>query len=82
MKTFQEFINEAVEVSHTNYQYTHNKKPAGSGTWIFSHNKDPNLATGKAGTDYIIHNGTYTEAKNKAKSWAKSQGHSLIHVAT
>lgn len=82
MKTFQEFINEGVEVSHSNYQNTHSRAPKGMGSWVFSHNKNPNLATGKEGIDYVTHNGTYTEAKNKAKSWAKSQGHSLIHVAT
>lgn len=75
-------VEEGVEVSHSNYEFTHGAKPRGHGNWIFSPHKDVDLMKHKKGEDYFHHQGNYSEAKAKAASWAKAAGHTQLHVAT
>lgn len=87
LKAFANFIlsvNESVEVEHDAFEFSSGKKPSGHGSWVFTrdgiqHRLDFNKH--KEGKDWFQHNGTYGEAKTAAKKWAKSVGHSIIHVA-
>lgn len=84
MKSFKEFLGEAVEVDTSTFYRSHAKKPSGSGSWLFTRDGVQNnldFSKHKKDVDYFEHNGTYAEAKKKAKEWAKSKGKSFIHVA-
>lgn len=84
MKTFKEFLGEAVEVSTDTFYRSHMKQPRGHGSWLFTRDGVQNtldFSKHKKGEDYFEHQGTYPEAKKKAKEWAKSKGRSYIHVA-
>jgi hypothetical protein len=69
-------LDEAVEVDHSNYKFTHGKEPRGEGNWAFHNEKNGSLDSG------FTHRGTYTAAKSAAKKWASSKGHTRIHVLT
>ena len=82
MKTFEEFINEAIEVKgHDNYKFAHGKKPSGHGNWhigigisTIDHKRH------KEGEHYISHNGKLSDAVAKAKHVAKAQGINSVHI--
>lgn len=74
-------LNESVEVSSDFYQYAHGKKPSGHGAWMFTPHRSGVHTSHKEGVNYISVTGKYGEAKKKAQSWAKSLGHTKIHVA-
>lgn len=85
MKTFDEYLSEnqiltEVDVRHEQYQGAHGKKPSGHGNWMFSHHKNVDFKQHKEGHDFTSHNGSYSEAKKHAQQWAKSKGHSVVHV--
>lgn len=75
-------IREAVEVSTTEYEFTHGKPRGSAGGWMFGKHKSVNFDKHKEGEDYVTIKGvhTYGEAKKKAKTWAAEKGHRLIHV--
>ena len=76
-------LAEAVEVSTTEYEYSHGRKPRGSaGGWMFGKHKSVNFDKHEEGKDYVTIKGvhTYGEAKKKAKEWAASKGHRIIHA--
>lgn len=76
-------IDEAVSVEgHDRYEYAHGHKPRGQGNWIFSSHKSIDFSKHKEGADYMKHNGSFTDAQKAAKSWAKTQGHTTVHVQT
>lgn len=71
-------IVEGIEVSTSNYEFSHGKKPKGSGGWMFSPHKNPDMKTQK--DDVFSTHGSYTDAKKKAAAWAKDKGHRTIHA--
>ena len=72
------------EVSNTDYEFTHGKKPGGQGSWFFvAHRGGINFSKDVEGEDYIqLHQMTYGDAKKAAVKWAKSKGHTSLFVAT
>ena len=72
------------EVSNTDYEFTHGKKPGGQGSWFFvAHRGGVNFSKDVEGEDYIqLHQMTYGDAKKAAVKWAKSKGHTSLFVAT
>ena len=72
------------EVSNTDYEWTHGKKPGGQGSWFFvAHRGGINFSKDVEGEDYIqLHQMTYGDAKKAAVKWAKSKGHTSLFVAT
>jgi len=81
MKALQSTLNESVHFMTSNFELSHGRKPAGRGSWFFSKHSHINFDKHKEGDDYVsFNNKTYSEARNKAKEWAKSKGHSIIHV--
>lgn len=82
--SFKEYLAEAATVDTESYKRSHGKQPNGRGSWIFiKHGIQNSLDFSKheEGKDWFQHNGTYAEAKSKAKNWAKTQGYSYIHTA-
>lgn len=75
-------VYEAVEVSTSEYEFSHGKPRGSAGGWMFGKHKSVNFDKHKEGEDYVTIKGvhTYGEAKKKAKAWAAEKGHSLIHV--
>jgi len=71
------------DVSNTDYQWTHGKKPGGHGSWFFvAHRGGINFNKDVEGEDYIqLHGMSYGEAKKAAVKWAKSKGHTSLFVA-
>ncbi len=72
------------EVSNTDYQWAHGKKPGGQGSWFFvAHRGGINFSKDVEGEDYIqLHQMSYGDAKKAAIKWAKSKGHTSLFVAT
>lgn len=72
------------EVSNTDYQWTHGKKPGGQGSWFFvAHRGGINFGKDVEGEDYVeLHGMSYGDAKKAAVKWAKSKGHTSLFVAT
>jgi len=72
------------EVSNTDYEFTHGKKPGGQGSWFFvAHRGGINFSKDVEGEDYIeLHGMSYSDAKKAAVKWAKSKGHTSLFVAT
>jgi len=72
------------EVSNTDYQWTHGKKPGGQGSWFFvAHKGGINFGKDVEGEDYIqLNQMPYGDAKKAAIKWAKSKGHTSLFVAT
>jgi len=82
--SFKEYITEEVEVSSDTYRFSNTKNPSGHGSWIFTrdgiqHSLD--FSKHKKDEDWFEHRGTFGAAKTAAKKWARSKGHSYIHVA-
>lgn len=75
-----EHLDEVEVAGADRYAFSHGKKPAGTGTWFFSKHKSVDFGKHKEGIDHISVRGTYGEAKKKATTWAKEQGHAVIHV--
>lgn len=72
------------EVSNTDYEWTHGKKPSGQGSWFFvAHKGGINFSKDVEGEDYIqLNQMSYSDAKKAAIKWAKSKGHTSLFVAT
>jgi len=72
------------EVSNTDYEFTHGKKPSGQGSWFFvAHRGGINFSKDVEGEDYVeLHGMSYSDAKKAAVKWAKSKGHTSLFVAT
>ena len=72
------------EVSNTDYEWTHGKKPKGTGSWFFvAHKGGVNFSKDVEGEDYIeLHGMSYSDAKRAAIKWAKSKGHTSLFVGT
>lgn len=72
------------EVSNTDYEFTHGKKPKGTGSWFFvAHRGGINFSKDVEGEDYVeLHGMSYGDAKKAAVKWAKSKGHTSLFVAT
>ena len=83
MISFKTFLGEAVEVDTSTFYRSHTKQPTGRGSWLFTRDGVQNtldFSKHKEGEDWFQHNGTYAEAKRKAKEWAKTKGRTFIHV--
>lgn len=72
------------EVSNTDYEFTHGKKPKGQGSWFFvAHRGGINFSKDVEGEDYIqLNQMSYGDAKKAAVKWARSKGHTSLFVAT
>lgn len=72
------------DVSNTDYEFTHGKKPKGQGSWFFvAHRGGINFSKDVEGEDYIqLNQMSYGDAKKAAVRWAKSKGHTSLFVAT
>ena len=74
-------MDEAVEVSHARYMRSHGKKArdahgGGSSSWMFTH-KDMGEVDVK---DTYTAQGKLADAKKRAQSWAKQNGHSTVYI--
>lgn len=78
------FRSKKAEVSNTDYEWTHGKKPGGQGSWFFvAHRGGVNFSKDVEGEDYVeLHSMSYGDAKKAAVKWAKSKGHTSLFVAT
>jgi hypothetical protein len=84
MISFKDYLAEDVEVVSDSYKFNHDHNPKGMGSWIFTRDGIQNkldFDVHKKGVDWFEHHGTYSAAKTAAKKWARSRGHSYIHVA-
>lgn len=72
------------EVSNTDYELAHGKKPKGHGSWFFvAHRGGIDFSKDVEGEDYIeLHQMSYGDAKKAAIKWAKSKGHPSLFAAT
>jgi hypothetical protein len=72
------------DVSNTDYEWTHGRKPSGKGSWFFvAHKGGINFGKHVEGEDYIqLNQMSYSDAKKAAVKWAKSKGHTQLYVAT
>jgi hypothetical protein len=71
----EEDLDEAVRVSSERYVRSHSKQPKGRGGWFFSSSSKG----GEKGQEFSF-NGSYADAKQKAREWAKSKGIDYIYV--
>ncbi len=67
----QILFSEAIEVSTTEFEFSHGKKPKGDGGWIFKIGSEEWEAPGRL---------TYGKAVAKAKAYAKKKGATQIEV--
>lgn len=78
MKKEEAELDEAVEVSYNRYVNTHGKKPKGPGHYAFTNQQ---YGKPKDSDVHWVHNAkSFADAAKSAKSWAKSRGHSTVHV--
>ena len=78
MKKEEAELDEAVEVSYNRYVNTHGKKPKGPGHYAFTNQQ---YGKPKDSEVHWVHNAkSFADAAKSAKSWAKSKGHSTVHV--
>jgi len=86
MQAVSQHLNslDEAEVSNTDYEFTHGKKPGGQGSWFFvAHRGGVNFSKDVEGEDYVeLHGMSYSDAKKAAVKWAKSKGHTSLFVAT
>jgi hypothetical protein len=86
MQAVSQHLNslDEAEVSNTDYEFTHGKKPGGQGSWFFvAHRGGINFSKDVEGEDYVeLHGMSYGDAKKAAVKWAKSKGHTSLFVAT
>jgi len=75
-------IDEAVHVDNSRWiRANGGRNPAGEGGWFFTkHAGGINFDKHKEGTDHTMVHGKFSEAKKKAKDWAKFQGHHTIYT--
>lgn len=73
-----------VHVDHTNFEFTHGRKPRGRGRWYFTkHRYGIDFKNHKEGEDHFLSSNThYSKAKQEARKWARSKGHHQIYTAT
>lgn len=66
------------------YAFTHGKKTTGRGAWWFCSEQEIDWKKHLPDRDYFQTPGgtLYTEAKKRARQWAKRQGHTAIYVMT
>jgi hypothetical protein len=62
-----------VDVSTTNYEFAHGKKPRGYGYWAFYFGSDP---------EPHFYTGSYGEAKKAAVADAVAKGHPFVAVGS
>lgn len=79
-------LGEAVELKgHAEYEFTHGRKPRGSGGWMFGLGSKANHV-GKDGrllhSQVFSHNGSFGAASTAAKNYARRMGHSEVHILT
>ena len=77
-----ENVEERAAVDSTSYEWSHSKKPSGTGSWFFvAHKGGVDFKNDVEGEDYIsVHNMSYSEAKKVALTWAKEKGYAQIYV--
>jgi len=63
----------AVRVYTEQYEFSHGKKPRGDGRWAFYFDGE---------TDPRFFDGTYTEARDQAKSYAAFKGVTQVKVGS
>ena len=71
----EEELDEAVRVSTERYVRSHSKQPKGRGGWFFS-----SSSKGDDKGQEFSFNGSYADAKQKAREWAKSKNIDYIYV--
>ena len=62
-----------IEVSTSEYEFAHGKRPRSDGTWAFFFDRV---------TEPFFVNGSYSEAKRQAIKYAKERGYSRIEVGS
>lgn len=76
MRILKQVLSETAIIGSDYYKFVHGKYPSGRGTWYFSkHRGGVDWSKHQDGVDHISHNGLFSEAKHKAKEWAKKNGH-------
>lgn len=62
----------------------HGKLRKGNRTYVFSkhHQDDHDPSKHLEGHDWMQHEGNFSEAKKKAKEWAKAKGHKILWIHT
>lgn len=66
----------SIEINTTEYVFSHGKAPRGTGSWFFFGNRCCQFIAGS----YASFNGTFAEAKQQAKAWAKANRFHVIYV--
>lgn len=61
----------AIEVSTTEFEFSHGKKPRGTGCWAFFIGRDP---------EPFFHCGSFADARRMAIAMAISKGETFIKV--
>lgn len=77
MKTFKEFVRESIEISTSNYQFAHGKKPSGRGGWAFEFK-----INGQWQVEFAPGQMLYTDAKKWAVERAKELKTSMVRVGS
>lgn len=81
MKTFEEYLAEAISVETNGYVFAHGKKPRGRGNWMIGIGKENiDFKTHEEGVDYVYFNGDLKDAVKKATPIAKAQGVTRLYV--
>lgn len=71
-----------MEISTTNYEFTHGRKPRGEGCWAFQFFKAFGLCGGSDTIEFAPAEMTYAKAKRWAIARAKEIGADRVAVAT
>lgn len=80
MKSFEEYLGEAIEVDHGAYLRSHGKRASGKGNWMIGIGRSHiDFNKHKEGEHYVQHNGSLSDAIKKAKDVAKVKGHMSVH---
>lgn len=78
--SYEDDLDEAVEISHDRYMRSHGKKAReATGGWMFTH-KSSGSVNHDDDTEVHHHNGSLSDAKKSAKAWAKKHGHSTAYI--
>lgn len=65
----------AIEINTSEYEFSHGKKPRGTGQWGFFFDQDRDVS------QCFWANGSFADAKRMAIAWAVTKGHTVIRVA-
>jgi hypothetical protein len=63
----------SIEISTTEYEFAHGKKPRGSGQWAFFFDRNP---------EPMWFTGSFAQAKTFATAWAVTKGYRSIKVGS